>query len=229
MPRVLSLVLIASFVGCQSTSKMGCTEEGCQAGFFSKLFGCDECERPCDICYSAEPQPVGTSVRMHRKVQEQYAAQSDFVIHQHEWYQGGLSLGPGGRRHVATLAKRMEFERYPVVIEPIAPDLKVSPNIDEAVDVAKQTDEARRTVVVQRLHQAGVEDADSRVVINRPHAEGLRGDEAARVFGNLNRGGGRGGFGGGGGSNFGGGGGGGGGLGAGGGLGGGGGGFGGGF
>jgi hypothetical protein len=159
-------------------------------------------------------------------MQRQGAGASDFVIHQHEWYQGGEALGPDGRRHVAELAQRMQTEQYPVVLEPAEPDLKVSPNIETAIQMARARDQNRRMVVIQQLAASGSIGVDSRVIVAYPQAEGLSGDEATRVFQSLSRGGGN--FGGGGGNGGGGFGGGGGGLGGGGGFGGGGGGFGGG-
>ena len=153
-------------------------------------------------------------------MQIQGAAGSDFVISQHEWYQGGESLGPDGRRHVAELAQRMQTEQHPIVLEPAEPDLKVSPNIETAIQMARARDQNRRMAVIQQLAASGSIGVDSRVIVAYPQAEGLRGDESIRVFQSLSRGGGNfgggggngnggGGFGGGGGGGFGGGGGGG--------------------
>ncbi|MFK7822107.1 MAG: hypothetical protein AB8G99_25645 [Planctomycetaceae bacterium] len=135
------------------------------------------------------------------------------MINLHEWYQGGEALGPDGRRHIAELAQRMQTEQHPVVLEPAEPDLNVSPNIETAIQMARAKDENRRMTVIQQLAASGSVGADSRVIVAYPQAEGLRGDEAVRVFQRLNSRGGGGGFGGGGGGNAGGLGGGGGGLG----------------
>ena len=199
--KLTMLMIFATLAGggCRSMSETGCIENPCETGIFAKLFGCD-CEDPCDVAYAAIPQPVGTSVRMHSQLQTQHAEDSDFVIYQHEWFQGGLALGPGGRRHVKQLAERMKQEPYRVVVEPLDPDLKVHSDINVAIREARGTDVKRKATLIQLLADSGVEDADARVVIDWPQAEGLRGDEASRVFGRLNRGiGGRSGFGGGGG------------------------------
>ena len=208
------IVALVSIGGCQTPSRTSCDDgqcinADCQQGGLSTLFGSD-CVRPCDVPYEAVPMGVGTSVRMHGDLQAVHATQSDFVIYQHEWYQGGLSLGPAGRRHLQQLAERAMRDPFPIVLEPIDPDLELFPNIDDAVREAESFDQKRRNHVVQLLTEAGVNNADSRVIINYPHAEGLRGDEATRVFNNLSRGGGFGGGGGlgggGGGGGFGGGG-----------------------
>lgn len=192
-------VAILGFVGCQSTScGPGCaTSHAC----------------PPDEYYSGGdpncvvPRALGSSVRTHFEMQRQGAARSDFVINLHEWYQGGAALGPDGRRHVAELAGRMQTEQYPVVLEPAEPDLKVSPNIETAIQLARATDQNRRMAVIQQLAASGTVGADSRVIVAYPQAEGLRGDESVRVFQRLNRrsGGGLGGGGGGGNGNGGGG------------------------
>ena len=161
----------------------------------------DDVERARDVAYATVPQPVGTASRMHFSRQESRAEEGDFVVHQHEWFNGGVSLGPGGHRHLERLAQRMGGESFIVVVEPVAPDLKLHRDIGVAATVAKKTDAHRRVVLVELLANSGVKDADSRVVVGWPGAEGLRGDEASRVFGRMNsriRGGG-GGFGGGGG------------------------------
>lgn len=167
------------------------------------------------------PRPLGSSVRTHFEMQRQGAARSDFVINLHEWYQGGAALGPEGRRHVGELAQRMQTEQHPIVLEPAEPDLKVSPNIETAIQLARVTDQNRRLAVIQQLAASGSIGIDSRVIVAYPQAEGLRGDETTRVFQRLNSrgnggggggngngtgGGGGGGFGGGGGGGFGGGG-----------------------
>ena len=178
------------------------------------MTGCQSTDR-CQQC--VVPRSLGTSVELHRQQQQANAERDDFVISQHEWYSGGLELGPQGRRHIAELAQRLQTESQNVVIETSDPDLKVYPEISTAVQQASHVDEQRRMAVIQLLSETGISQAESRVVIGRSLAEGLRGSEASRVFRSLNSrgggfgggGGGGGGLGGGGGGGFGGGGGGG--------------------
>ena len=176
------LAVLVGLTGCQSTNcGPGCgTSNGCSPDGF--VPGQDE---NCVV-----PRPLGSSVRTHFDMQRQGAAGSDFVINQHEWYQGGESLGPDGRRHVAELAQRMQAEQYPIVLEPAEPDLKVSPNIETAIQMARAKDQDRRMAVIQQLAASGSVGADSRVIVAYPQAEGLRGDESIRVFRSLSRGGG---------------------------------------
>ena len=182
---VVGLVLFAG-VACA-----GCRSTPGPAG--------DDNERP-GVAYSTTPQPIGTSARMHFARQKQYAEEGDFVVYQHEWFNGGLSLGPGGHRHVQHLVRRMDDEKFVVVVEPSEPDLPLHRDVDVAVTEAGKTDASRRVALVKMLVSSGVTDADSRVVIGWPRGEGLRGDQAPRVFRRLNSGGrGGGAFGGGGG------------------------------
>ena len=211
---LLTIALVSAVsTGCQ-TANGGCCADG-------NGFGQPACAGADNEC-CVTPRPLGMAVRMHTDRQEQSAERSDFVIHQHEWYQGGEALGPDGRRHVGELAKRMQTEPHPVVIEPAEPDLKVYPDLETAIQQAQARDQNRRMSIIRLLSASGAVGVDSRVVIATPQAEGLRGDESARVFrslnirrgggsggGNLGGGGGGGGFGGGGGGGFGGGGGGG--------------------
>lgn len=208
--RNISLLSIAilGLVGCQTTGNCGpqCGGTDCQTSAGCIGGGYD----PSCVM----PRPLGTSVRMHNEMQRQGGARSAFVINQHEWFQGGETLGPGGRRHVAEIAQRMQTEQQQVVIEPAEPDLKVYPNMQFAVQQAQATDQNRRMAVIQQLAASGAVGADSRVVIAYPQAEGLRGDQSSRIFRQLNNnnngggglGGGGGGLGGGGGGGFGGGG-----------------------
>jgi hypothetical protein len=209
------LALLVGLTGCQTTNcESGCgTSNGCSPNGYNA--GCDE---DCVV-----PRALGSSVRTHFDMQRQGAARSDFVINLHEWYQGGEALGPDGRRHVAELATRMQAEQHQIVLEPAEPDLKVSPNIETAIQMARMRDQNRRMAVIQQLAASGSVGADSRVIVAYPQAEGLRGDESVRIFqtlsrgsggnlggggggGNANGGGGFGGGGGGGGGGFGGGG-----------------------
>ena len=186
--HLAGLVLLAGFSCCGCRSTTGASSDGDG--------------HPLDVSYSSVPEPVGSASRMHFERQEQIAEEGEFVVYQHEWYDGGLSLGPGGDRHVRRLVQRMGTERFVLVVEPSEPDLVVHPDADVAVAEAGKTDASRRKVLVELLSDIGVADAKSRVVVGWPRGEGLRGDEAPRVFRRLNTGGrggalGGGGFGGG--------------------------------
>jgi hypothetical protein len=133
--------------------------------------GCRWCDRLCghDPCATipkgAIPQPNGTYACQWQNAQIDRAQAGKFVIQKYEWYKGGETLGPDGKRHVATIAKQLPHVPYPVV---------VATSDDEDVD------NTRREFIVQRLSEAGVEDAEERVVLAVPEGEGLYGLEAQR-------------------------------------------------
>jgi len=118
-----------------------------------------------------------------------------YVVHNREWYMGGVTLGPAGRRHVLGLLDELRRSEAALILAP-----------DEDV----RRDEPRRRALVELLANAGFSDALARVRLAYPIAEGLYGEEAIRIyprlfqqtnggFGGGGGGGGAGGFGGGGG------------------------------
>jgi hypothetical protein len=115
----------------------------------------------------AIPAPVGTYVRQWEARERAKAAMDRFVIYGNEWYMGGLELGPYGRCHLDQIASHLSCVPYPVVVQP---------------DVNPACTEARRQLVVHYLALHGIPDADQRVVIAFPLAEGLYGEEAPRVY-----------------------------------------------
>ncbi len=123
----------------------------------------------------------GHAVRQWQAAQAEAADIDHFVIYRHEWLQGGTTLGPYGRYHLQEINKRLRHVPYPVLIQ-------VDP--DEHLNVA------RRLGVVSFLLEQGVSDAEQRVVVGFPQAEGLYADEAARIFLQGYQGSGAGGFGG---------------------------------
>ena len=120
-------------------------------------------------------------------LQTHRAAASDFVVQRHEWFQGRSELGPAGQRHLSELPSRMRHEPHMVIIEPAEPDLKLHFNVRDAALAAQELNQTRRFQVVQTLHRYGVEDAEMRVQIAYPQAEGLHGAQATRIFNSLGR------------------------------------------
>lgn len=128
-------------------------------------------------------------MRAHLDRQVHRGAASDFVIHQHEWFLGGTEIGPAGRRHISRLSPRLAYETHQVIIEPSEPDLKLHASVKDAALAAQELDQVRRFEVIQMLQQCGVLDAEMRVRIAYPQAEGLNGAQATRIFNSLGRGG----------------------------------------
>jgi hypothetical protein len=120
-----------------------------------------------DIPQGAIPAPLGTYTREWYTRQAEKAESDDFVIYLHEWYMGGLKLGPYGEYHIGQIAKRLAGSPYPVVIQ---------------LSMKQELDKPRLEHIVQRLVEAGHPDAQTRVVLGFPEAEGLQPDEAERVY-----------------------------------------------
>ncbi len=115
------------------------------------------------------PAVTGTYTRQLFDQQAAKAEADDFVIYKNEWYMGGTALGPFGSYHVTEIVRRLAEVPFPVVIQPQIGD--------PALDLT------RRDVVVRALASAGVPDADQRVIIAYPQAEGLYADiQAQRTY-----------------------------------------------
>ncbi len=115
------------------------------------------------------PQRTGTYTCQWQTAQMDRAEAGKYVIYPSEWYMGGKTLGPDGRYHLKRMAHDLPHVPYPVVV--------ASADDDEL-------NEARREAVVGQLANAGFEDADQRVIVDRPEGEGLSGPEAARFGAN---------------------------------------------
>jgi|HubBroStandDraft_6_1064221.scaffolds.fasta_scaffold142658_3 hypothetical protein len=123
-------------------------------------------DRCADIPSGAIPQPAGIYSCQWQTEQKLRAEQDKFVIYQYEWFQGGDQLGPAGRRHVETIAQRLDGVSYPVIVEK---------------SDATKLDETRRTTVIAALTSFGATQAQQRVIFGYSEAEGLDGPEAVRL------------------------------------------------
>jgi hypothetical protein len=115
----------------------------------------------------AIPQPTGTFTHNYNQAQAFKAKMDDFVIYNYEWFLGGQELGPYGAFHIRQIIKRLPEVPFPVVIQP---------------DTDVPADDERRAVIVEYLTRAGIPDADQRVVIGFPEAEGIYGEEGPPIF-----------------------------------------------
>lgn len=113
------------------------------------------------------PEPLGASVKRYFHAQAAAAAQDHFTFYELEWLAGTAKLGPAGSAHLERVAKVVNDTTYQVILEA---------NPDGALNLA------RRRFVVGFLLANGVTDADARVVIGRPYAEGLYGEEAVPIY-----------------------------------------------
>jgi hypothetical protein len=150
MSSRLMLVLVAALLAA-----------GCHGGGW--VWSTDRC---ADIPCGAIPQPAGVYNCQWQTAQNFRAEQDKFVIYQYEWFEGGDHLGPDGRRHVETIAQRLDSVPYPVIVE--------------KSDDAKE-DEKRRQEVIAKLASLGAPDPERRVILGYSEAEGLAGTEAVRL------------------------------------------------
>src|SRR5947208_3203203 len=111
------------------------------------------------------PMPNGWFVRNWNARMRFRASADQFVVYSHEWYGGGVGMGPYGWKHLTQIAGSLGSVPFPVVIEAFGPPDLV---------------EARRRVVVELLLNKGVSDAEQRVVIGYPEAEGYRFNDLPR-------------------------------------------------
>jgi hypothetical protein len=114
-----------------------------------------------------EPSPNGTSVNAWYEEHANRAEADDFTIHLNEWYMGGMDLGPYGLHHLGVMLRRLHEVPFPIII---------SPHLDSAMN------ERRRQLIVKTLEQQGVGDAEQRVAIAYPQAEGLYAEEGVFVY-----------------------------------------------
>jgi hypothetical protein len=113
------------------------------------------------------PLPLGESIHRFFRTQADLAGADQFVFYELEWVKNSTSLGPAGRRHLERVARKLSMVGYPVLIE-------ASSNL--------VVDQARRATLVTVLASAGIPNAEARVLIGQPVAEGLYGEEAVPLY-----------------------------------------------
>jgi hypothetical protein len=126
-----------------------------------------------DIPCGAIPPCTGTHVKEIMRTQAELAEADDFVFYECEWMYNGethcgtAQLGPEGTYRLGMVLRRLPDVPFPVLIQT---------NLDEKLN------EARRNFIVQYLRDNGIPDADQRVIVGFPTAEGLFGTEACPAF-----------------------------------------------
>jgi hypothetical protein len=125
------------------------------------ICGCHTCN---DIVPGAIPQPNGTYACQWAHAEKARADQDKFVIYQYEWSADVTKLTPSGQGHVAQIAQGLSQTPFPVVIEPSSDG---------------RVDESRRMAVLEALANNGNPVTPDRVLLRRPEAEGMYGQEAA--------------------------------------------------
>ncbi len=125
--------------------------------------GCRTCN---NITPGAIPQPNGTYACQWVHAEKARADQDKFVIYQYEWSPEVTKLTASGQGHVAQIAQELCQTPFPVVIESSSD---------------RRVDEWRRAAVLEALASSGNPVPPDRVILGRPEAEGLYGQEAPGV------------------------------------------------
>lgn len=134
----------------------------------NKLYhGPEQCPR---LVQGSLPDPNGAFVRRFQTVQSVNAEMTDFVFFRHEWYLNGIELGPYGKYHLDQIIKRLHDVPFPVLIQ---------------IDVDVEKNQKRRERIVEALALAGHADADQRVILGFPAAEGMFGEEIEPTYARL--------------------------------------------
>jgi len=116
------------------------------------------------------PFPLGAVTDAHWETQQTNAEAADFVFHVHEFVRDTAELAPGAKRHIESVALRMEHVPFPILIE------------QSQYDASPELDRERRRTVIDALARMGIVDADKRVVIASAFAEGFTGVEGERAY-----------------------------------------------
>jgi hypothetical protein len=138
------------------------------------------------------PFPNGQISDAHWETQQTNAEAADFIFFDHEFVGETAELAPGAKRHLESVALRLEHVPFPVVIEQ-------SPN-----DTNPELDQARRKVIIEQLAKIGITNSEKRVIVANAFPAGITAIEGERNYYNgilrSGAGGGGGRFGGGGGT-----------------------------
>jgi hypothetical protein len=122
-----------------------------------------------------EEKPFGASLRAHMNTQVCNGTKDRMVLYRYDFHEGILGpadkLNPHGQRRLTELARMLRCNIFPLVIEP-------SLN-DPALDTA------RRDHVLELLKDSTFECPEDWVVVRRPNAKGLSGEDAMQVYKNL--------------------------------------------
>lgn len=191
----------AAVVGCKSACSTGecVTHHGHHGHLHSHPNAhLDNCS---DIPQGAIPQPLGTFSNAILARQAEKGEADAYVIYSNEWLDGQAALGPYGRDHLVRMIARLPVVSYPIILQLETNYEDPGPIDPKMVELTEQ----RRQALVKTLTEAGIPEAERRVLVGRPWGEGLFGEEAERIYPQLVRGG-FAGFGGGGFAGFGGGG-----------------------
>jgi hypothetical protein len=127
---------------------------------------------------AARPLSLGAISDQVWMTQEDNAEASKFVVYEHEFQLHKAILNTAGEDHVKQMAARIaKGANFPVIIERTMTgddrgDYHYPTGPDPELDIR------RRALVVAALERFGIADANDRVLITTPMAEGITGVEA---------------------------------------------------
>ncbi|MFO0903159.1 MAG: hypothetical protein U0939_09180 [Pirellulales bacterium] len=140
----------------------------------------------------AVPPPLGAISCQWHEAQHAKAQGAEWVLFQNSWYQGGNLLGPDGRDQLRGLVPRLQDSTQPIIIEPVMIYIRRDLQEDygkserqiyeETLTRAQELDLQRREHVVELLAEAGVADADKRVVLGKPPYDPIYGHDAQQAY-----------------------------------------------
>ena len=160
---LLTTMTVATLTGCRHARRGSCDDGQCGGGAGG---GGANSQGPA---YD-HPFPLGQVTDAHWETQQANAEASDFVFYDHEFVGETEKLAPGAKKHLMSVALRLEHVPFPVVIEQSQHNRK------------PELDKRRRKMIVEQLARIGVEDAERRVVIAGALAAGITSIEADEAY-----------------------------------------------
>lgn len=118
------------------------------------------------------PFPLGQVTDAHWETMQTNAEAADFIFYDHEFVGQTAELTPLGRKHLLSVALRLEHVPFPIVVEE-------SPRGENP-----QLDESRRQTIVNQLAQLGLDRQmiEARTVVAPAFSEGLSAIEGEAAY-----------------------------------------------
>ena len=131
----------------------------------------------CQQFYSGaqhdRPLPLGAVSDVFWETQQTNAEAANFIFYHHEFRAKTAELAPGTKRHLESVALRLEYVPFPVVIE------------ESKHNRYPKLDQKRRQIIVEHLTQMGVQEVENRVIIAPAFVEGYSAPEATQAYYSL--------------------------------------------
>ena len=116
------------------------------------------------------PFPNGQASDSFWETQQTNAEAADFIFFDHEFVGETAELAPGAKRHLESVALRLEHVPFPVVIE------------QSSNDTNPELDQSRRKVIVEQLAKIGITNCEKRVIVANAFPAGITAIEGERNY-----------------------------------------------